>query len=183
MFIYHQYNMGKIIIASKNPVKILAVRNGFEKMFPNQEFEFIGISVASDVADQPLSNTETFQGAKNRADNASNEIKDADFYFGIEGGIEHVNDEMEAFAWVVAKADGKYGKSRTATFFLPKQVVQLINEGKELGDADDIVFNRKNSKQESGAVGILTGDIIDRTNYYTEAVILALIPFKNIDLY
>ena len=48
--------MKKVIIASKNPVKIQAVKNGFEKMFPNQEFEFIGISVPSNVADQPFSN-------------------------------------------------------------------------------------------------------------------------------
>lgn len=173
----------KIIVASKNPVKINAVKNGFEKMFPNQKFEFIGISVPSDVADQPFCNSETFLGAKNRADNASKEIKDAHFYVGIEGGIEQIEDEMEAFAWIFVKSEGKYGKSKTATFFLPKQVVQLIKEGKELGDADDIVFNKTNSKQENGAVGILTGNIIDRTKYYTEAVILALIPFKNNDLY
>jgi inosine/xanthosine triphosphatase len=175
--------MGKIIIASKNPVKIQAVKNGFEKMFPNHAHEFISVSVPSNVADQPLSNQETFLGAKNRADNASNEIKNGDFYFGIEGGIEHINDEMEAFAWIVVKADSKYGKSRTGTFFLPNQVVELIKKGKELGEADDIVFKQTNSKQENGAVGILTANVIDRTKYYTEAVILALIPFKNIDLY
>jgi inosine/xanthosine triphosphatase len=175
--------MKKVIIASKNPVKIQAVKNGFEKMFPNQEFELIGVSVPSNVADQPFSNDETFLGAKNRADNASSEVKDADFYVGIEGGIEHIESEMEAFAWVVIKSAGKYGKARTGTFFLPKQVVELIKEGKELGEADDIVFKRNNSKQENGAVGILTGDVIDRTKYYTEAIILALIPFKNIDLY
>lgn len=50
-------------------------------------------------------------------------------------------------------------------------------------DIDDILFNRSNSKQEDGAVGILTGRIIDRTKYYLEAVILALIPFKNEKLY
>ncbi|MEA2092741.1 MAG: DUF84 family protein, partial [Patescibacteria group bacterium] len=55
--------------------------------------------------------------------------------------------------------------------------------GKELGEADDIVFQRNNSKQENGAVGILTGDVVDRTKCYTEAVILALIPFKNVNLY
>jgi inosine/xanthosine triphosphatase len=175
--------MKKIVIASKNPVKIQAVKNGFKKMFPSQKFEFISVSVPSGVSDQPLSNNETFLGAKNRADNASKELKDADFYCGIEGGIGPIDNEMEAFAWVVVKSVDRYGKSRTATFFLPKQVVQLIKEGKELGDADDIVFNRKNSKQENGAVGILTGDIIDRTKYYTEAIILALIPFKNVDLY
>ena len=59
--------MKKVIIASKNPVKIQAVKNGFEKMFPTQEFEFIGVSVLSNVADQPFSNDETFRGAKNRA--------------------------------------------------------------------------------------------------------------------
>jgi len=74
-------------------------------------------------------------------------------------------------------------KSENRNFFLPNEVVKLIKDGKELGDADDIVFNRRNSKQENGAVGILTGDVIDRTKYYTEAVILALIPFKNVDLY
>jgi len=175
--------MKKVIIASKNPVKIQAVKNGFEKMFSNQDFEFIGISVPSNVANQPSTNDETFFGAKNRADNASNEVKDADFYVGIEGGIEQIESEMQSFAWVVIKSADNYGKARTGTFFLPKKVVELIKEGKELGEADDIVFQRNNSKQENGAVGILTGNVIDRTKYYTEAVILALIPFKNINFY
>lgn len=175
--------MKKIVIASKNPVKINAVKIGFEKMFPNEKFEFIGISVQSNITNQPLSSDETFIGAKNRADNASKEIINADFYVGIEGGIELSKEEMEAFAWIVIKSDQQYGKSKTGTFFLPKKVVNLIKQGKELGEADDIVFNRTNSKQENGAVGILTGNVINRINYYTEAVILSLIPFKNKDLY
>ena len=67
--------------------------------------------------------------------------------------------------------------------FLPPKIVKLINEGLELGDADDIVFNKSNSKQENGAVGLLTNNIINRTSYYFEAVILALIPFKNEQFY
>lgn len=175
--------MKKVIIASKNPVKIQAAKNGLKKTFPSQEFQCIGVSVPSNVSDQPMSDDETFLGAKNRADNASKTYEGADFYIGIEGGIEITGGEMQAFAWIVIKSNGKYGKSRTGTFFLPKQVVDLIKEGKELGEADDILFKRDNSKQKSGAVGILTGDIIDRTTYYTEAVILALIPFRNVDLY
>jgi len=175
--------MRKVIIASKSPVKIQAVKNGFEKMFPNQEFEFINLSTPSNVSDQPFSNKETFTGAKNRADNASNEVKDADFYVGIEGGVEFVEEEMEAFAWIVTKSNDKYGKSRTGTFFLPKEIIKLIKEGKELGEADDIFFKRNNTKHENGSVGLLTGDVIVRTEYYTEAVILSLIPFKNVDLY
>ncbi len=176
--------MKKIIIASKNPVKINATLNGFQKMFPNEQFEIEGVPVPSGVSDQPKNETEIFSGALNRAGNACKEKPDADFCVGIEGGIEETNSGMEAFAWVVIKAKGDgFGKGRTSTFFLPPQIAELIGQGKELGEADDIVFGRTNSKQENGAVGILTDNVVDRTKYYTEAVVLALIPFKNKKLY
>lgn len=176
--------MKKIVIASKNPVKINATLSGFQKMFPNEQFEIEEVSAPSGVSDQPKSDSETFSGAWNRADNACKEKSDADFCAGIEGGIEEKNSDMEAFAWVVIKSrSGGFGKGRTSTFFLPPQIVELIRQGKELGEADDIVFGRTNSKQENGAVGILTDNVVDRTKYYTEAVVLALIPFKNEKLY
>lgn len=176
--------MKKIIIASKNPVKTNATLSGFQKMFPSETFEIISVSVSSNVDNQPKNDYETFQGAWNRADNASKEINDADFWVGIEGGIEEKNSEIEAFAWVIIKSiNKKIGKGRTGTFFLPQKIAELIKQGKELGEADDIVFGRTNSKQENGAVGILTDNVVDRTKYYTEAVVLALIPFKNKELY
>lgn len=175
--------MKKVVIASKNPVKIDAVKQGFEKMFPGTEFEFIGVSVLSGVSDQPSNNDEALDGAFNRATNANKETPGADYWVGVEGGIQKIGNEMEVFAWVVVKSPTRSGKSRTGTFFLPKEIVRLIDEGKELGEADDIVFKRSNSKQENGAVGILTGNVIDRAKYYLEAVILALIPFKNERLY
>lgn len=175
--------MKKLIVASKNPVKINAVLGAFQKMFPSDNFDAEGISVESGVGEQPQNDLETFQGALNRAENVSRK-KDADFWIGIEGGIEEKNSDMKAFAWVVVKAkDGKLGKARTGTFFLPFKVAELIKQGKELGEADDIVFGRINSKQENGAVGILTDNVVDRTKYYTEAVVLSLIPFKNSQLY
>jgi non-canonical (house-cleaning) NTP pyrophosphatase len=53
----------------------------------------------------------------------------------------------------------------------------------ELGDADDLVFGRQNSKQKSGAVGLLTHNRVTRRTLYEQAVVLALIPFINPDLY
>lgn len=173
----------KVIIASKNPVKINAVKLGFEKMFATETFEFEGISVPSGVKDQPMDNQETMTGAINRANNAKTQLQDADYWVGIEGGIEKINGEMEAFAWIVIESKDTKGKARTGTFFLPKKIVELIDEGKELGEADDVVFGGTNSKQKNGAVGILTKDIVTRTSYYTEAIILALIPFRNLELY
>ena len=103
---------------------------------------------------------------------------------GIEGGVEPHGAELSAFAWVVVLAkNGIEGKGRTGTFFLPLAVAELIQQGKELGEADDIVFAQTNSKQKNGAIGILTGDVIDRAALYEPAVIMALVPFKNPDLY
>ena len=175
--------MLNVIIASKNPVKINSVKIAFEKMFSGVNFEFEGISVPSDVPDQPMSNKETFTGAQNRAKNAKSHSPKADYWIGIEGGLEKVEEGMEAFAWIYILSNENSGKSRTSTFFLPKKIIALINQGMELGEADDIVFRNSNSKQKNGAVGILTGDVMNRTDYYSEAVNLALIPFKNPNLY
>jgi inosine/xanthosine triphosphatase len=176
--------MKRVIVASTNPVKISSTETGFAKMFPEEAFRVEGFAALSEVSNQPTSGEETLKGALNRVNNVSKFILDADYWVGIEGGLEAVDGELEVFAWVVViSKDGKIGKARTGTFFLPKKVAQLINEGKELGEADDIVFGTTNSKQANGSVGILTGDVLTRTTYYEPAVILALIPFKNRALY
>ncbi len=143
-----------------------------------------GVSVPSNVSDQPMSSEETLTGAENRAKNAKTEAPESDYWVGIEGGIEKIDGFLRAFAWVVVIDKKDYvSRSRTAEFTLPKKVADLIEEGYELGDADDIVFKRSNSKQEIGSVGILTHDVLTRTSFYEPAVILALIPFVNPDLY
>ncbi|MEM6964392.1 MAG: inosine/xanthosine triphosphatase [Bacteroidota bacterium] len=173
----------KIIIASRNPVKITAVKQGYNKVFTNEKILLEGVSVASEVSDQPMSDAETLRGATNRANNAERQFPHADYWVGIEGGIQQQSDAMMAFAWVVIQSKSKVGKARTGTFFLPPKVVELIQHGKELGEADDIVFGHSNSKQKNGAVGLLTKNVIDRTSFYVEAVVLALIPFLNEELY
>jgi inosine/xanthosine triphosphatase len=172
-----------IVVASTNPVKIRAVREGFQRMFPDQRFEMSGVAAPSQVSDQPFSDEETLRGALNRAHGAALLSPQADYWVGIEGGIEEHDQEMAAYAWIVILGQDMTGKSRTGIFYLPPRVAELIRQGKELGEADDIVFGRSNSKQENGAIGLLTGDVIDRVQLYEHAVILALVPFKNPGLY
>ncbi|MCJ7625083.1 MAG: inosine/xanthosine triphosphatase [Anaerolineaceae bacterium] len=175
--------MKNIVLGSKNPVKAQATLSAFRRMFPEQKFNIQLITVPSDVSDQPMTSYETLQGASNRASHASHQIENADFWVGIEGGVEVLDGQLSAFAWVVVKSPTKTGKSRTGTFFLPDKVARLIREGKELGEADDIVFSQTNSKQKNGAVGILTNNVIDRMCLYEHAAILALLPFKQPELY
>ncbi|MEP7292038.1 MAG: inosine/xanthosine triphosphatase [Chloroflexota bacterium] len=174
--------MKTLIVASTNPVKIAATLEGFRRMFPDESFEARGISVPSGVSDQPMTDAETLQGALNRLANVRATSPEADYWVGIEGGVEDVAGILECFAWAVASDGVRVGKSRTATFSLPEEAARLVWQGMELGHADDVVFGRSNSKQQNGSVGLLTGDVVDRTAYYLQAVILALIPFKNLTL-
>ncbi|MFA0173262.1 DUF84 family protein, partial [Vibrio splendidus] len=85
---------------------------------PDTEFDFKGISVPSGVADQPMSNDETYQGAVNRVHNATQAQPDADFHVGLESGIEG----KVTFAWMVVEANGQRGESRSASLMLPPVV-------------------------------------------------------------
>ena len=172
-----------VVVASNNPVKLKATRHGFEKMFPCGEFCFKTRSVPSGVSDQPMSSEETLTGALNRAHRVKSIHPEAQFWVGIEGGLQEVGADLEAFAWVVVLSPDNSGKSRTGGFFIPPKVAELVRGGMEMGYADDLVFKKTNSKQTTGATGILTHGAIDRAGFYEPSVILALIPFVNETLY
>lgn len=173
----------KIIVASKNPVKVDSALAGFQEMFPDQVFTAEGISVPSGVSDQPLGDEETYQGAWNRVQAAKAAHPDADFWVGIEGGNIIKDQEMEVMAWVVVLSKTQLGKARTAGFYLPPKVIELVNQGYELGHADDLIFGVSNSKQTGGSSGLLTDGVMNRKRFYVPAVILALIPFLKSELY
>lgn len=170
--------MPHIIVASTNPVKINAVLAGFRRMFPENSWTAQGLNVASGVADQPMGDEDTLTGARNRACAAREAAPEADYWVGVEGGCAEDLHGMTCFAWVFILTNERQGQARTGAFYLPEEVAELVRSGIELGHADDQVFGRENSKQQDGSVGLMTGGVIDRTEYYTHAVILALVPFK-----
>ncbi len=173
----------KICVASKNPAKLEAVRRGFALMFPEANWPIDGVSVPSGVSEQPCSCDETYLGALNRLEAAREARPEAQFWVGIEGGLEHKHDQWLAFAWILVRSGERLGKSRTGSFFLAPRIAELVESGMEMGHADDLVFGTQNSKQGLGATGILTGGAIDRAGFYAHAVALALIPFRNPDVY
>ena len=130
-----------------------------------------------------MSDQITLRGATNRAQMIRAQHPDCDYAVGIEGGIEIMDGQMFAFAWVVINGRQQIGRSRSGTFPLPPRVQQLVESGLELGHANDEVFAQHNSKQQGGAVGLLTGEVIDRCQLYQHAVELALIPFRNETLF
>lgn len=168
----------KIVVTSHNPVKIAAVRNAFQSQFSGQEIHLIPIAVESGVTDQPMSDQETRLGARNRVSNARQEFDDADYWVGLEGGLDVFDDQLMAFAWmVIANRENQTSETRSVTLPLPPKIQALVQGGMELGEANDQVFSTLNSKQGGGAFGLLTDGLMTRESIYTQTLILALIPF------
>jgi inosine/xanthosine triphosphatase len=175
--------MKKVIIASGNPVKINTAKLAFEKFFPEEQFEFIGIPAESGVSDQPMSNAETMLGAKNRVINAILKDGSADFYVGMEGGVEDIDNQLFSYSWIIVSDKSKQGIGKSASFKLPPKITELIKGGMELGDADQVVFGVENSKQKMGAIGLLSKGVVNRTDLYVTPTMFALLPFINKQLY
>ncbi|GAB5358047.1 hypothetical protein AAMO2058_000425400 [Amorphochlora amoebiformis] len=182
-----------VVVGSTNPCKADACKRAFERVYPDKKIIVVPVKATSGVSDQPMCDEETLKGATRRAEHAaevyqkSNQLAPAHFSVGLEGGLnESYWKTLECHAWMCVRdlQTKKNSLARTASFSIPKKVEELIrNEGKELGEADDIVFKRKESKKGQGTVGILTNDLIPRAKYYEHAIILALVPFINPHLY
>lgn len=170
----------KIVVASRNPVKIAATRQAFATQFPDTTLEVVSVDVDSGAGDQPDSDEATRQGARTRALNSRQAMPDADFWVGLEGGVEVVDEQLMAFAWMSVQGRiGNASEARSATLPLPPAVRKLLAEGVELGEANDRVFATVNSKQGGGAYGLLTDGLYTRESIYAQTMIIALIPFVN----
>lgn len=166
-----------IKVASANPAKIAAVESAFAAVFPEQTLEVEGIAVPSGVADQPMSSEETLSGAMNRI--AALALYQADFRVAIEAGL----DGEFTFAWMVIEHQGRIGKARSASLMLPPLALAKLQQGEELGDVMDQMFQQHNIKQKGGAIALLTQHKLSRSSVYHQALILAMIPFLNPQLF
>lgn len=175
----------KVLVGSKNPVKIDAVKEAFSKYFNN--VEVIGMKVSSNVSNQPINN-ETFEGAKNRALELKRINREqnigAKFFVGIEGGIAKMYSRWLAFGAIcIIDNKGRIGFGTSPHFELPEKVTKHLLNGIELGDVMDRILGERNTKQKSGAIGFFTKGIMDRKNLYVHGLIVALVPFINKNLY
>ncbi len=175
----------KVLVSSRNPVKIEAVEDAFRKYFG--DVEVIGIEAKSHVPPQPI-NDETYIGAQGRALHLKeiNEAENlgAEYFVGIEGGIAEEFDKWFAFGCMcVVNTKGEVGFGTSPHFELPKSVSDQLLKGIELSDVMDVLTNTENSKQHNGAIGYFTNGVMDRKELYVQGLIVAMIPFIHKELY
>jgi len=174
--------MIKIVVGSKNPVKINAAKTAICAVFSLKEVECKGVSAPSRVAEQPMTSQETREGAINRVRHCQKTTQ-ADFYVAIEGGVDLFEYGSATFAYIAIANNQRMSIGRSCNLPLPPTIYQALQNGEELGHVMDKLFNTENIKQKQGAIGLLTNGQATRESVYTQAVVLALAPFVNPALY
>ena len=163
----------KVVVASANPAKIRAVLDALTQIFAGQTLQCHGQSTASGVAAQPMSSEETLQGALNRLHSIEASAPGADYYVAMEAGL----DGDCSLAWIAISHQSRISKSRSASLPLPPAALMAMQQGEELGDVMDRMFAQSNVKQQGGAIAMLTNHVLTRSGVYQQAIILAMIPF------
>jgi len=205
-------SMPKTIIAigSKRGPKINGVKQALEFVSPffppATEFELVGLEVDSGVSPTPLSHEELMRGARHRAETlveiARKNGLEWHYFVGMEGGLEVIQEIatrlptgrrsdlaqgsrrvlLESWAYVTDGARGHYGRS--GGIELPAPLAhEVLENGTELAVAIDRFAGMVGIRDQQGAWGVLSGDVISRQEAFRLAVIAAFAPFYNRRMY
>lgn len=176
----------KIVVGSKNQVKVEAVRELIAD-YPTLIGSAVeGVDVESCVRHQPMTLEETIRGSRHRALQA---FEHGDLGIGIEGGLTPVPYTKSTYMNISACAifDGKeYHIGLTSGFESPKSVMRcIIDKGLDMSDAyrEAGLTTSAHLGSREGAIGMLTGGRVDRKAYIKEALRCALIHIENAHLF
>ena len=165
----------KIAVGSTNNAKLEAARLAVLKMFPKAVV--VGVSVKSNVSDQPKSDKESIEGALNRARAAQKKTR-ADFGIGMEGGIQKIGKSWFESGWIaVVDKKGNLGLGSSARFEMSGKLAKELLSGRELRDVINELTNRTDVHETDGAMGVLTAGHLKRAEAYTHGIIFAFAPF------
>jgi len=176
----------KFIVASKNPVKINAIKDAIQAKFPHASVE--GFEVESGVSAQPMTDEETMTGALNRAravrslalERKTITKSEKVLCIGLEGGVFHPSfienkNELWSTVWVVVlDKEGNSYFSNGARFPLPDFMSELLLAGEEMGPSLGKRLKDPDLRKKEGMIGFLTDHFTNRTDEYTSIAKIAI---------
>jgi non-canonical (house-cleaning) NTP pyrophosphatase len=166
--------MKKIVLTSKNPVKISAVKNIVEQLFLDTYFEYIPLDLDAKNAEL-FGKQQILAFMKNSLSSAREAISDAEYYVCMQGGMEDSGDEMHETAYVmVSDSSGRSEVSGCSTFRVPTQVANEVRNGKDFAKSVDEFFKVQNTKTTGGFVSILTNGIVNKESHYSQPFAIAI---------
>lgn len=209
--------MNKIVVAvgSTRRPKLNAVTEALasirDRFEDSQEFEVVGMEVASGVRHTPLTREDLMAGARQRAETLARVARESahawKYFVGLEGGFDVIQglDAMPSLdvmpeldvvreaqqRWVfleswayVADDAGRGAFGRSGSVMVPEALAErVVDDGVELSEAIDAFANGHNIRDAEGAWGILTANLTTRQESFRLAVVNAFAPFFNLAIY
>ncbi len=177
----------KVVVAAgtKNPSKVAGIRAAFTELL-RVNVKIIPVAVDPGVPPQPLGIDEILLGARNRCLQAFSAVKDADFGVGVEAGIYRVeNRYYDVQVAVIRDFNGLMSVGFSPSFQVPPPFADALvkGEARELETVVDKYFGTKDIGEKGGLIKILTKGVVTREHLTRDAVLMALIPWVNEELY
>jgi inosine/xanthosine triphosphatase len=194
-----------IAVGSTRGPKLDAVHDALklcaDHLDPNVQFEVLGFAVDSGVGHTPLSSVESMRGARQRTEAlmqlASGKGEVYQYFVGLEGGLEvmasHAGDTdsaenggrlvfLESWAYVSDGLRGHFGRS--GGIELPESLAhEVLDKGVELAAAIDKFAGMAGIRDNQGAWGVLSNNLITRREAFRVALVAAFAPFYNENLF
>lgn len=169
----------KILVGSKNPAKVSAVREILQDYPHLKDAVVEGFEVALDIPEQPRTLEETSNGAVARAKAVFN---DCDYSVGIEAGFMQVPNAKSGYmnVTVVAIYDGAdIHIGMSSAFETPDSDIMkmVVEEDKTLNEAAIArgLSTPENAGVKEGVIGAITKGRLPRKEYVMQALQMALI--------
>ena len=138
----------KIAIGTKSERKISVLRTVLKNLLPNIMFEIVPYAASSSVNTTPIGD-ETLIGARNRAIETRNNIKNADYYIGLESGLVERHGDVFEEAWCCVLMGKKEFTSYSSGLKVPEEIIGrmkkndrkhwevMLDLNEERGESDD----------------------------------------------
>jgi inosine/xanthosine triphosphatase len=176
----------KILVASKNPVKIKAATDAFTKFFDSVEIVSKEIIIADKNAHQPIGWEQTQYFSKQRVLLAEEKFKGFDYYIGIESGVMKLNSTA-AYIIVYSSVghNSKIHTTKGCEIPLPMGWYESLSNSKdgELGDIAERESGVRDIKKKQGIVGFFSQNHVTRYDISLQSIIMSLVPFLNDSLF
>ena len=174
-----------VVVASLSPSKVDAVQRAverigaFDPVFSKATVRTL--DVTGIAPRMPMTDRETLDGAKLRAQTATKGLTPPFIAIGLEGGLS-ADPVMTLTSWAAATDGTRWGYGAGGRIVLPDAVIAQVNAGRELGDVIDEMAG-VSIRSTRGAWGWLTKDLVGRKNALLTAALAALAPFYNSEIY
>jgi len=176
----------KAVIGSLNESKINGARRALSLLGISFK-DIIAIKVKG-FKDQPIGFDEIFIGAAYRAIQSVKYLRyisgvENGIGIGIEAGIIELHNTWFSGQIAVVADNEKYSIGISSFFPLPRRISNVVSKGYELREVMKEISGYERIAETIGAIGFFSSGYMTRTDLSYQAVLTALLPWINKDIY